>query len=222
MRRNSRAAAALLALAAFRFPLRAQEKAPEKKEGALAPPDPAVVAKIEKSGGSVRKIAQNDEHLEVDFHLQGASVKDADVAPIAQLKNVVRLHLGKTGITDAGLAAVKGLTGLQELHLEQTAITDKGLANLKGLTELNYLNLYGTGVTDAGLAQLAGLKNLKHLYVWQTKVTEPGVEKLKKGLPELSVSVGWDKEVKTVQAANAEKPAEKAEAKPAKKPDEKK
>jgi len=205
MRGNSRAAAALLALAAFHIPAGAQEK----KEAAA--PDPAIVAKIEKSGGSVRKIAQNDEHLEVDFHLQAASVKDADVEPVAQLKNVVRLHLGKTGITDAALAFVKPLTGLTELHLEQTGITDKGLAQLKGLGELTYLNLYGTGVTDAGLAQLAGLKKLKHLYVWQTKVTEGGVANLKKSLPDVDVSMGWDKEVKAAEAAKPEKaePAKK-------------
>ena len=121
------------------------------------------IAQIEKEGGSVRQIAQNDEHREIDFHLQGASCTDEQLAPLAKIKNIVSLNLGKTSVTDAGLAYIKPLTGLVQLHLEQSKITDKGLAQLKGLVNLTYLNLYGAAVTDAGLAQLTGLKNLRNL-----------------------------------------------------------
>src|SRR5216684_301414 len=140
------------------------------------------VAQIEKAGGSVRQIAQNDEHREVDFHL-GASCTDQQLSPLAKIKNVVSLNLGKTPVTDAGLAYLKPLTGLVELHLEQTKITDQGLAQLKGLVNLRYLNLYGTAIGDAGLAQLTGLKNLRNLYVWQTKVSGEGIKKLEQALP---------------------------------------
>lgn len=160
--------------------------------GTPAAGDAAAIAAIEKAGGAVRKIAQNDERLEVDFHLQGASVNDAHLKPVASLKKVMRVHLGKTSISDAGLAALKGLTDLAELHLEGTKITDAGLAHLKGLTNLVYLNLYGTTVTDAGIQQLAGLKNLKNLYVWQTKVTEEGAKKLKAALPSVNIDRGWE------------------------------
>lgn len=154
------------------------------------------IAQIEKSGGSVRQIAQNDDRREVDFHLQGASVNDAQIAPVASLKKVVALNLGKTSVTDAGLVHLKALTGLAELHLENTRITDKGLAQVKPLKDLTYLNVYGTAVTDAGLDQLSGLANLKSLFVWQTRVTPAGVEKLKKALPKLDIVTGWDLERK--------------------------
>ena len=124
------------------------------------------IAQIEKAGGSVRQIAQNDEHREVDFHLQGTACTDEQLAPLPKIKNVVSLNLGKTSVTDAGLTYVKPLTGLIQLHLEQSKVTDKGLAQLKGLVNLTYLNLYGTAVTDAGLGQLTGLKNLRNLYAW--------------------------------------------------------
>jgi hypothetical protein len=154
--------------------------------------DPAVAA-IEKVGGAVRKIAQNDERQEVDFHLQGATVKDEHVKPVAQLKKVMRVHLGKTSITDAALASLRPLAAdLVELHLEGTKVTDAGLAQLKPLVNLTYLNLYGTEVSDAGLANLTGLKNLKNLYVWQTKVTEEGAKKLKAALPSVNVDRGWE------------------------------
>ncbi len=161
--------------------------------GAPAAGEAAAVAAIEKAGGAVRKIAQNDERHEVDFHLQGAAVNDSHLKPVASLKKVMRVHLGKTSVTDAGLAALKGLSAdLAELHLEGTKITDAGLAHVKGLTNLVYLNLYGTAVTDAGIQQLAGLKNLKNLYVWQTKVTEEGAKKLKATLPTVNIDRGWE------------------------------
>jgi Leucine-rich repeat (LRR) protein len=167
-----------------------------QSKGQPASPDQQKVAMIEKAGGRVAAIAQNDNRLEVDFHLQGAPVGDAALASLAGLKDVVHLNLGKTSITDAGLAQIKGMTTLTRLHLEQTKITDKGLANLKGLTALEYLNLYGTEITDKGLDELAGLSNLKGLYLWQTKVTEEGVSKLKKALPKLDIVTGWEQKEK--------------------------
>lgn len=169
-----------------------------KKEAAPAANDPAAkaIAAIEKSGGSVRALAQNDDRREVNFYLQGAAIKDADIAPVAQLSKVAYLHLGKTSVTDAGLAYIKGLADLEQLHLEGTAVTDKGLVHLKDLKKLTYLNLYNTAVTDAGLAQLTGLANLKHLYLWQTKVTGEGVKKLKQALPGLDIDRGPELESK--------------------------
>jgi len=159
------------------------------------------MAAIEKSGGSVRVLAQNDDRKEVSFYLQGAAIKDAEVAPVAQLSKVAYLHLGRTSVTDAGLAHLRGLADLEQLHLEGTKITDKGLAHLKDLKKLSYLNLYNTAVTDAGLAQLTGLTNLKSLYLWQTKVSENGIQKLKAALPNVQVIGGMDLEAKPAGAS---------------------
>ncbi|HLJ57143.1 MAG TPA: c-type cytochrome [Chthonomonadaceae bacterium] len=157
-----------------------------------APLDPAAVAKIEKMGGMIGPIAQNDDHLDVNLHLAGASVSDASLAILTPLKGVVRLDLGTTPITDAGLQRIKGLKELQELHLENTKITDASMPVVAGFKSLTYLNLYGDAVTDAGIQQLTPLTNLKHLYVWQTKVTPDGVAKLKAALPQVDIVMGWD------------------------------
>src|SRR5690242_6227694 len=79
-----------------------------------ANPDQQKTAIIEKAGGRVATVAQNDNHLEVDLHL-GGSADDATLAAIAGLKDVVFLNLGKTGLTDAGLAQIKGMTTLTHL-----------------------------------------------------------------------------------------------------------
>jgi hypothetical protein len=163
-----------------------------KKQEAPATPEAKAIAEIEKSGGAVRTLAQNDERLEVSFQLHGAAVTDKDLAPLAQLKKVVAVNLAKTSVTDNGLAQLQPHTGIMSLHLEQTKITDAGLAHLKPLKSLEYLNLYGTAVTDAGLAHLSGLVNLKNLYLWQSKVTPDGAKKLKETLPKLDINLGWE------------------------------
>ncbi|MBI3681006.1 MAG: hypothetical protein HY235_11485 [Acidobacteria bacterium] len=187
------------------FPLAWLQAGQKKQATAPADPEAKAIAAIEKAGGSVRQIAQNDERREVSFYLEGAAIRDEHVAAVASLKRVAQLHLGKTSLTDAGLAYVKGLTDLEELHLEGTKITDKGLVNLAGMKKLTYLNLYNTAITDAGLAHLTGLGSLKNLYVWQTKVTKEGIEKLKKSLPNASVVTGWDTEAKPAEKKAEEK-----------------
>lgn len=157
----------------------------------VAPPDPAVVAQIERLGGRVSPIAQSDQRLEVSLRML-PTLSDAALAPLSRLKSVIRLDLGHSPVSDAGLAHIRGWTDLAALHLEQTRITDRGLAHLRGMKQLVYLNLYGTGITDAGLENLMGLSSLRRLYVWQTKVTEAGVKRLKQALPQLEVVTGWE------------------------------
>jgi hypothetical protein len=173
-------------------PVSQAKKAEDKSSPSEA--DQKVIQAIEKLGGSVRQIAQNDDRLEVDFHLQPGSLTDDQLATLKELKKVIHLHLGNTNITDRGLAHLAGLTTLTELHLEKTKITDAGLKSLTSLSALEYLNLYGTAVTDAGLAQLKGLSKLKHLYLWQTKVTPGAASDLRKAIPGLDANLGPDVE----------------------------
>jgi Leucine-rich repeat (LRR) protein len=193
-----------LAIAGSLDPQTTEQKAGQSES------DLKIIELIEKSGGSVRKIAQNDDRLEVDFHLQPSTLTDEQLAPLSKLKNIFELHLGNTNITDRGMAYLEGLTTLVRLHLERTKITDTGLKYLKNLKNLAYLNLYGTGVTDAGLAPLKGLSNLKNLYLWQTKVTPAGVNDLKKALPSLNVDTGAELEL---SKTTTQEPKEKGEVK---------
>lgn len=150
------------------------------------------VAAIEKLGGAVRPLGDDDKGWEVEFHLKGQELTDKGLAHVAALKNVVSLNLRDTKVTDAGLVHLKGLTTLRTLHLERTQVGDAGIAHLTGLSNIEYLNLYETKVTDASLVHLEKLKKLNRLYVWQTKVTDGGVAKLAKTLPELRIVRGVD------------------------------
>ncbi len=178
-----------------------------RAQGTPSAAEQEAIEKIESAGGSARRVAQNDDSIEVDFHLQGSSVTDKDLAPIAQLSNLVAVHLGNTGVTDEGLSHLKMIESLVRLHLGNTKISDAGLAHLKGLKNLTYLNLYGTEVSDAGLKHLRGLKKLEKLFVWQTQVTPAGVDRLRKALPNVDVNTGWELKQEASDGQDEEKPA---------------
>jgi hypothetical protein len=161
--------------------------APAAESAPVSPEAEAAIAEIQKTGGTVMQLAQNDDSLVVDFHLGGTALGNDGLAQVKTLPKVVQLDLKDTQVTDEGLAHLAGIATLAKLHLEKTKITDAGLAHLKDLGNLEYLNLYGTAVTDAGLEHLKGLKNLKKLYVWQTQVTDEGIAKLKEALPDVTV-----------------------------------
>ncbi len=165
------------------------EPAPAPAAEAAAPSadTTAAIDAINKIGGTVMQLAQNDDSLVVDFHLGGTALTDDGLAQVKLLPKVVQLDLKDTQITDAGLAHLAALGTLNKLHLEKTKVTDAGLANLKDLGNLEYLNIYGTAITDAGLEHLKSLGKLKKLYVWQTQVTDEGIAKLKEALPEVTV-----------------------------------
>lgn len=188
----------------------------------------AALAKLEAAGVAVRPIAMNLKWREANFRMLGTNVTDETIAPVRDVLPLVELNLAGTRVTDAGLQPVEALTSLLALHLEHTKITDAGLAHLKNLSHLGYLNLFDTAVTDAGLENLKGLKSLKRLYVWETKVTEAGAAELKKAIPGLQISLGWEHEpvvksepVAAKETAKAQKSEDKKAEKPADKPADK-
>lgn len=173
----------------------------------------AAMAEIQKSGGQVMELAQNDARLDVAFHLADGKIEDAQLAPLKNLPKLAQLNVRGKEITDAGLAHLKDAKGLIRLHLEKTKVTDVGLEQLKGLENLEYLNLYGTAVTDAGLKHLEGLKKLKRLYLWQAPVTDAGVAALKAALPEIQIVRGVEPPKPDEAKPEEKKPEEKKEEK---------
>src|SRR5947208_86546 len=115
-------------------------------ESALADAQQDAIAKLQAAGAAIRRVAMDDDSIEVDFHLNGNKLTDDQLTPIKDLQKVVEVHLKDTQITDAALANLSGLATLKRLHLEQTKITDAALANLAPLAALEYLNLYNTGI----------------------------------------------------------------------------
>lgn len=181
---------ASLAVSAVISGMAAGEDAPKPAPAVkieLTDADRGAIGKIRELGGQVLEVAQNDNRLEVSFHLSDAKVSDETLKPLAGLKCVVSLNVRGKEITDAGVAELADTTGLVRLHLERTKVTDGCLKSLVKLEHLEYLNLYGTEITDAGLEAVVPIKSLKKLYVWQTKVTIDGIAKLKAARPDLQI-----------------------------------
>jgi hypothetical protein len=143
------------------------------------------IARIEKLGGVVRRVAAKDDSLEIDF--RNSAVADFHMQDLQALKPVTILHLRETAITDAGLVHVGKIATLKRLYLEKTAVTDAGLRHLTSLKELEVLNLFGATVGDTGLASLQALPRLKSLNLFQTKVSAAALAELQKTIPGLQV-----------------------------------
>jgi len=68
-------------------------------------------------------------------------------------------------------------------------VTDQGMRHLVRVPALINIILVVPGLTDDGLRILEAKKNLKELTLVRTQVTPAGVERLKRAIPGLIVSV---------------------------------
>jgi hypothetical protein len=186
--------------------------------------DKAAVEKIRESGGAVLEVAQNDNRLNVAFHLSTEEIGNEQLALVKDLGFIVSLNMRGTVIDDTGVANLAGCSGLQRLHLEKTKVTDAAVKHLAPLSGLVYLNIYGTEITDAAIDDIAALKGLKKVFIWETKITIDGVAKLKEKRPDLQiipdlvvekVKAAAEAKRKVEEEAAAKKAAEEAAAKKA-------
>lgn len=154
------------------------------------------VALLSKSGGEVYSRPQwlwsllepGAPGRVVGLAIRDAKATDADIAPLADLTDLIWLNLNNTQISDEGLVPLAGLEQLKRLRLDGTGVTDAGLARLASLKRLETLNLSRTQVTDAGLKHLAGLPNLVELNLARSQVADEGVQELQKALPKLKIA----------------------------------
>jgi hypothetical protein len=89
-----------------------------------------------------------------------------DLAPLGELKNLLRLDVSRTPVSD--FSPLARLTSLQCLNLYQTKISD--LAPLAGLKNLKHLAFGGTLVRD--LSPLARLTRLESIDLHDTPVAD--------------------------------------------------
>jgi hypothetical protein len=126
------------------------------------------------------------------LNLGETPIGDAGLVHLATLRNIRVLHLDTTQVTDAGLAHLEGLDKLETLSLGDNgeAITDLGLARLIPLKKLQLLEIGGPKITDDGLMYLQALTNLKRLYLIEApNVTEAGIARLRSAVPRLEISL---------------------------------
>ena len=107
------------------------------------------------------------------------TLKDADLARLADCTTLRDLQLHNTSLTGASLTHLKGLARLRVLSLAGLPIEDQHLAALSELKQLQNLTLSYTKITDAGMPALAGLNELLSLTLNGNPISSVGVESLK-------------------------------------------
>lgn len=135
-----------------------------------------IAAQVAAEGGVVEF---DDRGHIVGVFLGNTWVTDADLAPLASLRDLRRLDLSLTYVSDRGLEILKSLEKLEELNLFAAEfITDTAISYLRGHPNLRKLNLRGTDITDTSLRYIAELPALRSLDVSFTLISEVGLESL--------------------------------------------
>src|SRR5580658_10146118 len=111
--------------------------------------------------------------------LGDAYVLDNSLAPLANMKHLLRLTLTGTLVTDDGLKYLRDLTDLEELDLYGVKVTDTGVEYLSKLSKLRSLNMLGAQVTDASADTLARFAELRELNLYRSKISDAGLTKLR-------------------------------------------
>ena len=107
------------------------------------------------------------------------TLKDADLAPLAQMQSLKTLDMSSTVITDTGMSQLVKIPQLSSLVLSYVQVTDAGLKTLAKKQTLTQLQFYNGQFTDAGLAEIAKLPKLKHLELARCrKLTDKGLKVL--------------------------------------------
>jgi Leucine-rich repeat (LRR) protein len=126
----------------------------------------------------------------VGLAIRSRRATDEQLAPLANLTDLVWLDVVETQITDVGVEKLTSLQKLERLRIDSTSLSDAGLAHIAKLPRLHQLNLERTKITDAGLLELAKMPSLKEVYVPGKNVTPAGVQRLQKACPKLNVIIG--------------------------------
>jgi len=144
---------------AYVEPFQIQQRAAEKLvgSGALVGYQPAAPAWLRYLLGDGRFLNV------VMVKLEQRPIKEAALAPLADLPHLERLYLAATPVTDDWLRRLPPLPRLKRISLWRTQVTNDGMAHLDGLTELEVLDVKNTRVTEAGLEHFRGHPNLIRL-----------------------------------------------------------
>lgn len=132
---------------------------------------------------SVGKLASLTGLKELD--LDHTQLSDQDLEFVSKLQRLEFLSLTQTSIKGSVLREVRTLPRLNYLDISYTKVTDSYLTNLSRMPTLTDLYL-GEHITDKGVPHFVGLTNLRTLGLMNSHVDNPGLNRILKGLPNLT------------------------------------
>ena len=144
------------------------------------------LARTSVTGAGLTALTGLGELRDLDLS-ECASLDDAAVESVGQLRSLERLNLWRVPIGDAGVARLRSLTKLKWLNLDNTLLSDAGLDALTGMERLETLHIGSTAVSNAGTPTLAKLMSLRELYLARTAVDDATANQLQQALPQTRI-----------------------------------
>lgn len=158
----------------------------------FAPADEKLVAKLNNNYRVLYPVALHAAPLIANWYNKDqfsiASVKE--LLPVKG--QLIEMHLQKMPVADADLAILAEFKELRVLNLSFTQVTGKTLAELAKLPQLQSLSVAGAPVTLAQLMTLKNAPKLRKLYVWNTALTQEEMVQAEKAFPLVTIVKGFD------------------------------
>lgn len=116
------------------------------------------------------------------LHIQGATLNDADLAPLAAFRRLEYLYLPDRGITDRGVRHLLALKGLRTLSVgcsPDSTLSDEALEVIACMEDLESLSVAGSKISNLGLGLIGTLTHLTELRLGTNRpISDRGIEHL--------------------------------------------
>lgn len=159
---------------------------------------------LEPGGTKALGLMTKLQHLHLGAFLpKGQWIGEAELKPLASLKNLESFYLQSQAVTgkslkhlanNAGLKdltlngfkpevelskTIGGFANLERLDLSYSPLTDKDMAHFAGLTNLKSFHTYNTAITDKGVEHMANWSEIEKLSLGKSKITDASVAAFK-------------------------------------------
>jgi Leucine Rich repeat len=125
-------------------------------------------------------------HIQMHEDAQRNQITDRSMLALSRMKQLTHLHISAS-ITDAGLARISELKNLRRLGIARSHITDEGLKALRLLPALSSLEIESDLLTDEAFEQLEYFEKLKNLGLEGTHLTTEAKHRLREKRPMLKI-----------------------------------
>ena len=139
---------------------------PETEPGASA--DQQALETLRMQGAVVTTLAQASGWLVVGYHQPEAPTEEFWKAWKKCAALIASARFSHSGLRDADLAQLAEARELRLLMLDHTAVSDKGLTALSGLPDLEIINAVSTAVTGRVFGERAEWPYLRQVYLFNS------------------------------------------------------
>lgn len=139
----------------------------------FAPVDANQIKTLTNLGFTIRELSAGSNAFDVVLPSNKSDDKGISEklkALLAIKDNILWLTLEQCHVQNADLATIANFKNVRILKLSKNDINDESIDKLKALKQLESINLYKTNITTKTIDNLADMTTLKTLYVWQTQV----------------------------------------------------